>query len=475
MNVILLVIDALRADHLGCYGYDRNTSPNIDDIAKKSVIFENAFSCSNATDPSFTTIFSGKYPVSHGIRGHSNTVTNTQVQSFYKQNITFLSERLRDDSGYETLGIDWLGRWHKKGFEYYLGEEEQSSKKVTPTLRIAGKITNRLPNALSERLRRICGLKKRNMIHNATKMVDKSIDLIGDYDHSKPFFLSIHFWDTHTPYNAPKEIYEEFKPENDKQDLARLIDEIGNEQWRNNLKRMFAGSKTVEEVISKYDSAIRYVDHEIGRLVDFLKKSDLFDETIFIITSDHGESLTEHGILFDHHGLYDESIKVPLILSNVPVSNNKKFKSFIQHVDIAPTVLDLLSIPFEESDFDGMSLVPLMEEKLSSLRSFIVAEERYTENKTAIRTDEWKYIYSPSKNDAKCRYCDKIHGGTEELYHLNSDPYENHNIVEAEPEIAEKLKEQLFKFIKHLEHKKIEQEETKISKKIKDLKFKDKI
>ena len=117
-NIVLIGIDALRADHLGCYAYDKETSPNIDNLAKKGITFENAFSCINTTDPSFTTILSGKYPISHGIRNHSEKVTNSMLQNFYKQKIRFLSEILRDN-GYKTIGIDWLGRWHKKGFEYY--------------------------------------------------------------------------------------------------------------------------------------------------------------------------------------------------------------------------------------------------------------------------------------------------------------------------------------------------------------------
>jgi len=389
-----------------------------------------------------------------------------------------LSEILKDN-GYRTIGIDWLGRWHKKGFEYYLGNEEQRNRNPASIIRFVGKMINKLPESYSGRLRRIYGKiyrKKSNIVrYNARELVDKSIELIRSHNLDKPFFLFIHFWDTHTPYNAPKEIYEELRPQNGVQYLDSVLDTIGNELWKNTLRRMFAGLETVEEVVARYDAAIKYVDQEIGRLIEFLEDQGLFEETIFIITSDHGESLTEHGILFDHHGLYDVSIKVPLIMSNIPFPHAKRIKSLVQHIDIVPTVLDLLGIPYKEYDFDGMSLVPLMEEELSSLRSFIVAEEHYTQNKIAIRTDEWKYIYSPSESDAKCRYCSRIHGGVEELYHLESDPHENHNVVKAEPEIAERLKKQLFEFMTYLEHKKTKQEKTIISKKIRDLKLKGKI
>lgn len=445
-NVVLIGIDALRADHLGCYGYGKATSPNIDNLQKKGITFENAFSCFNSTDPSFTTILSGKYPVSHGIRNHGEKVTNSMLQNFYKQKIRFLSEILRDN-GYKTFGIDWLGRWHKKGFEYYLGDAVQKKK-----LKILSKIVNQLPDSFSERIKKIHNTFSNTSasIPTATKLTDKALELVNNCN--KPFFLFIHYWDTHIPYNAPERIYEEFKPEKGGKKLGELFVNIGNEKWKNYLLKAVGKATTAEEVNAMYDSAIKYVDQEIGRLVKYFKKQDIYEDTVIVITSDHGESLIEHGIFFDHHGLYDESIRVPLIFNNLP-SGEKRIRDFVQHADIVPTLLDILKIPFKESEFDGVTLVPLITGEVNSLRSFIVAEESYTEKKIAIRTNKWKYIYSSSKDDATCRCCGVIHGGIEELYHLESDPKEMRNIVEECPEIAKMFRKDLSSWLSNLKSK----------------------
>ena len=453
-NIVLIGIDALRADHLGCYAYNKETSPNIDNLAKKGITFENAFSCINTTDPSFTTILSGKYPISHGIRNHGEKVTNSMLQNFYKQKIKFLSEILRDN-GYKTVGMDWLGRWHKKGFEYYLGDAPQKRH-----LKILSKIVNQLPDTFSDKINKIY----RRATSSKSSLTDKSLELINNCN--KPFFLFIHYWDVHTPYNAPESIYNELKPRGDGQELEELFVNIRNEKWKEYLLKAAGKATTAEEVSAMYDSAIKYVDQEIGRLVKYFKEQGIYENTIFVITSDHGESLIEHGIFFDHHGLYDESIHIPLIFNNLPVEG-KRIKGFVQHVDIVPTLLDILNIPFKEAEFDGVSLVPLIRDEVNSLRSFIVAEESYTENKIAIRTNKWKYIYSPSKDAATCRFCGVIHGGIEELYHLGSDPKEMQNIVEEKPEIAKILRKNLFDWLSNLKSK---EEKKLISQRISKLK-----
>ena len=444
-NVVLIVIDALRPDHLSCYGYHKNTSPNIDYLAKNGIIFENAFSTTNVTDPSITTILSGLYPISHGIRNHGEKVTRSMIRTFYKRKVLYLSEILKK-YGYYTIGLDWLGRWHKKGFDYYLGEHLQLK-----TLKFFSRILRIIPNVISKKIKELCAKflkrkKGRILIPTASDLTNIATMILENIN--EPFFLFIHYWDTHTPYYAPAEIYNVFKPNKKSIMLKELFRNIKNNKWRRYLLEAFKGLNTVDEAIAMYDAAIRYVDQEIGRLIKCLKSLGIFRDTIFVITSDHGESLTEHKIFFDHHGLYDVSIHVPLIFSNLPIkSKEKRIKGLIQHTDILPTILDVLNMPFEKTQFNGVSLVPLIRGEIKSVRSFIVAEEFYTERKIAIRTNKWKYIYSPSEKHAICRYCGIIHGGLEELYDLENDPNETQNIIKEKPEITIKLRTLLFEFI----------------------------
>jgi arylsulfatase A-like enzyme len=162
-----------------------------------------------------------------------------------------------------------------------------------------------------------------------------------------------------------------------------------------------------------------------------------------IVTSDHGESLDEHDIFFDHHGLYDVTTHVPLILHGpkfLPPAG--PVEALVQHVDLVPTLCDLLGIDRTNLEFDGSSWMPLFEGRTTSLRDFILSEENYVQRKIAIRTRDHKYIFAP---DGKgfCNYCQKIHKGPEELYDLTSDPGETVNRIAADPEIAAELRNRL--------------------------------
>lgn len=202
----------------------------------------------------------------------------------------------------------------------------------------------------------------RSRIRSATNVTRHAIKVMGErLDRRSPFFLFVHYWDTHTPYNAPKRFEKRFFDEDD--DSVRIEDvlrRIKNPEWREYLRKVTKGAKTASEIIARYDGAIAYVDEEIGVLMDFLEKQGVLDESVVILTSDHGESLTEHDIFFDHHGLYDVTIRVPLIIWCPSMfSSHVRVSSLVQHVDLVPTVLDILNIGGRYG-FDGESLLPLI-------------------------------------------------------------------------------------------------------------------
>ena len=359
LNVVLIVVDALRAQNLGIYGYHKDTSPNIDWLGKRGVVFDNAFSCINTTDPSVTSIFTGRYPISHGIINHGTKLTQSEVHAFLRRNIKTLPEILKSN-GYITLALDWLGRWHRKGFQYYMGIDSAAAQKSGKTKfgEMLG-ASKRLVNGLYIRLKRFLF---RSRIRSATNVTRHAIKVMGErLDRRNPFFLFVHYWDTHTPYNAPKRFEKRFFDEDD--DSVRIEDvlrRIKNPEWREYLRKVTKGAKTASEIIARYDGAIAYVDEEIGVLMDFLEKQGVLDESVVILTSDHGESLTEHDIFFDHHGLYDVTIRVPLIIWCPSMfSSHVRVSSLVQHVDLVPTVLDILNIGGRYG-FDGESLLPLI-------------------------------------------------------------------------------------------------------------------
>jgi arylsulfatase A-like enzyme len=178
------------------------------------------------------------------------------------------------------------------------------------------------------------------------------------------------------------------------------------------------------------------------------------------VTSDHGESLDEHGIFFDHHGLYDESIHVPLVISG-PETQLARREEFVQLYDIAPTVLDLFLLDFtNELNGEGRSLKPLLTGDGEWVnRGHIIACEAHTQSRIAIRTADSKYIkhvddpvLEHERGDSfRCGYCNCLHGSQRELYDLNEDPDENNNIVELKPDIAAELEEMLYTYYENLD------------------------
>lgn len=430
-NIILIVIDALRARNLGCYG-ERNplVSPNIDALARKGVLFEKAFATWNTTDQSLTTILTGKYPISHGITNHGDQVTAENLDLFHRSGTKILPQILKP-FGYHTYAIDWMKRWFKKGFDFY-GYDTQISlaKKIEKYFQYVYKHRSLFKNYLKKRKfslphiddiigtwRTFWFTRELPLIQDAAIMTNSGIRCIRSTGNA-PFFLFLHYWDTHTPYHASRESMKKIQ-----------------------------GDK--RNTVDTYTGAIHYVDTQIGRLVRVLKNKNILDNTIILVTSDHGESLTEHGIYFDHHGLYDETIHVPLIIYDPAIKNAPtRIGGFVQHVDLLPTLFDMIDID-PGIVFDGQSLVHLWEKGSASSRPFVYTEESYVQKKRAIRTDRYKYI--TAKDDTGfCKYCKKVHQGREELYDLLQDPRETKNIAARERDIAKKMAMQLDQVVSDL-------------------------
>ena len=424
LNIIFIAIDALRARNLSCYGYPISISPNIDRIAKEGILFEDSYSCANCTDASRTTLFSGMYPTSHGILGHGGRwrgkkVGEVDTKKLDDSGIRFLPEILKA-KGYTTLAVDWLGRWHKRGFDHYSG----MLSKTKPISFPIKKVDNRL-NILS---RRYASLQKSSFIDDATSVTDYGKWLIKEC-HRKRFFLFLHYWDVHTPYAPPRKFFEHVTQTG----VGRRILSL--------LKTKRAREERREERKLRYLASIAYVDHEIGRLIKTLEQYGIYDETLLILTSDHGESLGEHNIFFDHHGLYDVSIHVPLIFRYSLYGKNRRLSGFVQHHDIVPTILDILNIGGIK--LDGKSLLLMLNDRYNEIHKAVYCEEALSQRKRCIRTHEYKYIMAPSRKGAFCRKCKCVHGGVEELYDLKKDPGETKNIVDSQYIIKNDLRKNL--------------------------------
>jgi arylsulfatase A-like enzyme len=446
-NIILIVIDALRARNLGCYGGESLASPNIDKLARDGIRFENCYSCWNTTDQSLTSIFSGRYPRTHGIVHHGDKVTPDDVMTFGKLDTKLLAEKLKEN-GFRTLAVDWMGRWFKRGFDFYGYERDKNIwQKFLYTvftlpyvhlryiaanislLRIYSKIRKTSLSSMWKGLKGVWNTFRFTFelarVQDADYVTKFAQKLIED-DKEDPFFLFLHYWDTHTPYNCPK--------------------------------RHTGGDKTrrsaIDAIASKYLGAVKYVDECIGDLIATLQNHQILEDTLIIITSDHGESLTEHDMFFDHHGLYDVTTHVPLILFNTELfSQPKKIQGLIQHVELVPTVCDYLGIDDKDLECDGTSLRPLISGEEEDIRDIVFFEESYVQRKIGIRNKTHKYILAPD-GIGICNYCQKVHAGIEELYDLERDPEETRNVASENSIMAAQMKAKLDGVIQKLMTKK---------------------
>ena len=379
-NFILIGIDTLRADHLGCYGYVRNTSPNIDRIAGEGVLFKNAFANGIPTHPAWTTILTGAHPLRHKIVTHMGEVQ-------LSKSIPMVQEVLRKN-GYATVAVDNMFlkygsfyKWFTRGFNIY------SHPGGIPA-----------PEA---------GLKVQaeNVTEISLKILQKLLE------EKKPFFLFLHYWDPHAPYKPPSP-------------FNRLF-------W----KKDFPGNESLLDfMISQYDGEIAYCDSEVGRLLEFLSDNGLFDKTIIIVTADHGENLMEHGNYMGHRGLYDCITRIPLII-RFP---NKEYKgvidSFAQHIDITPTILTMIDAKIP-STVDGISLINVIENKKKVKEVLMV--ENTLEKAMALRTMKWKLIIHLGKTP------EEIPSGYVRLYNILKDRMERINLASHELKVVKNLKKRL--------------------------------
>jgi len=411
-NVILITVDTLRADHLGCYGYSRDTSPFLDVLAKEGILFQNAITCWPKTQPSMASMLTSTYPSS-----------NTTIQMFIDglpDDITLVSEIFKK-KGYQTLGVTSNPQVGKKsrfdrGFDRFIESWMEGYYQKTG----------------SHDFKSRPGYVK--LFTNATIVNDQAIDLLESRSRRRNFFLWLHYMDTHGPYFPPKR-YENYFSDWERGTPVAL-NVIPSYQ-----RRYIPGTKEIERDPEyykiQYDREIRYWDDELKRLFSHLKKKGTLENTIVVITADHGESLDEHGYYFEHGNLpYQPSSHVPLLIIAPQFGNmaGHIVNEPVSLIDLIPTLFDLIGISQSET-FEGRSLMPLIhnEESEHPRRILSMAGESHPWQRI-IRVGDWKLIHVRSEKDRHF-----MTGKDYELYNVSDDPDEHNNLVDSLPQRAELL------------------------------------
>ena len=368
MLVILYVFDALRADHLSCYGYGRKTTPNIDDFSEDSVLFANAFTQSTWTRTSAASMLSSKYPRQIGV-SHVEDAIPTGVVC-----LPGIMQRL----GYSTKGVSGMVNvcsvfGFDEGFDEFVDLFELPSKVADPK----GKST-----MVSEKAK--WSGQEEVVFPRASDVNSFLSKWIGE-NGANDMFLFAWTMDTHIPFNPPRgwRVFGESKG----QDGITRKDLRGS--W-NKEKR--------ERVIDLYDDEILYADSCFGVFLQHLKKLGRYDDSLIFVTSDHGQLFLEHGEVGHGHIPYDEVIRVPLIVK-FPNSRFKgKNQQLVQLIDVFPTILEILEADrFTETlDLEGRSVIPLLEKKVESINRYVYSDTHFSELQAtfySIRSLRWKYIH----------------------------------------------------------------------------------
>lgn len=411
-NLVLVTIDTLRADHLSAWGYGRETTPHLSAWLDEGTIFEDAYSPLPLTDPSMTSIMTGLEPIHHGVR---------HVASRLPESVTTLAEVL-GERGWATaafLSREGLAVDHvlARGFDVADFEGGDATG-------MTGK------RARAERAQR-----------RGEQVADAAIGWL-EARPAGPFFLWLHLFDPHAFYDPPPPFRDRFG-----RDAVEVRVE-GVRAW-------WGRVDDVGALHALYDEEILTADHHLDRVVAVLRSQGVFDDTLFVLTSDHGESLAERGFLDHGEWLYQEQVHVPLFMRQPGrIPSGLRVAGAVRLIDLAPTILELLDVEGADVDalvaaMDGESLAGVFRgDALAPRRVFIESEScprglgsigapgmechpPGVEGKLrGVIDGRWKLLIRPLRD-----------GRVYELYDLEADPWEEHDLARTEPERVRALEQ----------------------------------
>ena len=382
-NVVLITIDTVRADHVGCYGDRQAHTPNLDSLAREGVLFQTAVTSVPLTFPAHCSILTGTYPTLHGVRDNLGYVLGDTPPTI----ATLLKSKGYETAAFVSAEVLDTRRGLNRGFDTYSSPFRRRMGWNKPLVVDPGEL--RRP---------------------AEKVVQDALAWMSKQPRGrdKPFFLWIHFYDPHLPYDPPPRF------------LAMLP--------------------------NPYDAEIAHADEGMGKFLTYLKKQGLYDSTLIVAASDHGESFGEHGEQAHGYFIYDTTLLVPFIIKPPAGSGviPRHINTPVRTIDVAPTMLQILGFPSAPS-MQGVGLLSLMLGKTTTSPSSVAYCETYYPNEfgwsalRALRNARFKYIDAPKP----------------ELYNLVADPREVHNLYGTQRAAALELKSQFENMVTRITPKQL--------------------
>jgi arylsulfatase A-like enzyme len=404
-NLIFFGIDSLRADHMSLFGYPRLTTSHIDEYAAGGTSFSNVTSPHIPTTPGYTSMFTG-------MDCFSTDVVALRHEGGLGAHLKTLAEML-GEQGYNTSCVGFSGNPASRGFQKYLDFEGWGTWEAGRSHK-----AENLNNVTVPELKRLAG-------------------------EEQPFFLFLRHMDPHSPYLPPAPFERMFYSGDECDPNNHSLDKTyAFKPFRDFHASWFPpGCTDAEYVIAQYDGEVAYMDACISNLLVMIEQLGLEEDTLVLFDSDHGETLLDHDCHFDHHGLYEPTLHIPLILrwpGHIPEGLIIEDQCYMK--DITPTLLDLMGINLKPRiKFDGRSLAPWMfgGDRTTEPETYIT--EATWMRKHGWRTPQWKYMHALEPD---------FHFKPEiELYDMIADPEENHNLAEEQPEVCKLLEERMLAHI----------------------------
>ena len=390
-QALLVIVDTLRADALGCYGAPKDPTPNLDALAAQGVLFEEAVSSSCWTLPSIASILTARRPSEHKALGKKTRLTPITPD------LRTGPEILRE-GGVSTAAVANAAflsplLWLDRGFECFDHEP-----------------------AFNDHIRR------------ADASVDVALELMAERS-EQDFFVLLHLFDPHLDYDAPNGYPRAFVGERNAPPRPLSMADCRGLQRASG--RRAPKREDIDYVRGQYQAEVAFVDHALGRLFDGMRELGLFEDCLLIVTADHGEEFWEHRGFEHGHSLYDELVHVPLIVHGGEgvQSQGQRIDAQVRSLDLMPTILEHFGASFEEA-CGGRSLAPLLRGEDRTDRPAWIEGTLYGQDRRALRDQRYKYILSELADGSQ----------VEELYDWRTDPGETRNLIATEPELAAKMR-----------------------------------
>ncbi|WP_049904560.1 sulfatase [Natrialba asiatica] len=456
-NIVVLVLDTFREKEL--ISFDSLVFSSIGNTGTR---FENAYTAAPWTLPSHASLFTGSYSTKHGAHADHKSLNREHkifpeilqsdgYETVAVSNNTWISEEFGFGRGFQTFQKSWqyvqsdidLGR---------IARTEEGTDKLTTLGRelFSGNPLVNLVNA-------IYGKFVRYHHDDGAKHTNEWIDgWLADRNDADPFFLFVNYLEPHLEYRPPEEFAEQFLPAGVSYDEAM---DIPQDAWGYIAGTVELSDRDFEILRGLYRAEIAYLDHRIGELKTLLEKHDEWEDTIFVVTGDHGENIGDHGLMDHQYCLYDTLLHVPLVIHGGSFTDHGPIDELVQLTDVAPTLLDEVGIEAPEfrEQMQGRSFHPdaeteprerVIAEYMAPQPSMDALEQRvgdlpdeldqYDRALRTIRTDEWKLIRGSD--------------GSLELYDVGSDPEESANVADQHPDVVADLQAELDEWVNSFEH-----------------------